>query len=78
MSVLATHYNNDGLVKLLESARNAPRSSKLVKRLEAEQKWLTKETPDDLFKRLKLDKMENDVLISPQLKTWINYMKEYN
>ncbi|KAG3150856.1 hypothetical protein PI126_g11275 [Phytophthora idaei] len=76
MSVLATHYNSDGLVKLLESARNAPGPSKLVK--EAEQKWLTKETPDDLFKRLKLDKMENDELISPQLKTWINYMKEYN
>ncbi|KAG3192945.1 hypothetical protein PC128_g10373 [Phytophthora cactorum] len=78
MSVLATHYDSEGLVNILEAATNVPASSKVVKRLETEQKWLTKDTPDELFKRLKLDKAGNDVVINPQLKTWISYMKEYN
>ncbi|KAG3109272.1 hypothetical protein PI125_g11065 [Phytophthora idaei] len=78
MSVLATHYNSEGLVNILKAATNVPASSKVVKRLKTEQKWLTKDTLDELFKRLKLDKAGNDVLINPQLKTWISYMKEYN
>ncbi|KAF4137097.1 hypothetical protein GN958_ATG13681 [Phytophthora infestans] len=78
MSVLAAHYDSDGLIKMLESAKNVPGSAKLIRELETEQKWLAKGTPDAFFKQLKLDKFDDDVLSNPQLKTWINYMKEYN
>ncbi|ETN20237.1 hypothetical protein PPTG_03281 [Phytophthora nicotianae INRA-310] len=78
ISVLAKHYDSEALAKMMESAKDVPQSAKLVKLLETEQKWMTKETPDNLFKRLKLDQMENHVLSNTQLKTWINYMKEYN
>ncbi|ETK81555.1 hypothetical protein L915_12949 [Phytophthora nicotianae] len=78
ISVLAKHYDSEALAKMMESAKDVPQSAKLVKLLETEQKWMTKETPDNLFKRLKLDQMGNHVLSNTQLKTWINYMKEYN
>ncbi|KAI9990814.1 hypothetical protein PInf_018418 [Phytophthora infestans] len=78
MSVLAAHYDSDGLIKMLGSAKNVPGSAKLIRQLETEQKWLVKGTPDAFFKQLKLDKFDDDVLSNPQLKTWINYMKEYN
>ncbi|KAL3657659.1 hypothetical protein V7S43_017461 [Phytophthora oleae] len=74
MSVLGTYYTSTELTKILEVA--AP--SKLVKRLEAEQKWLGKDTPDELFKILKLDKAGDELLSSPQFKTWVTYMKEFN
>ncbi|ETP39432.1 hypothetical protein F442_13100, partial [Phytophthora nicotianae P10297] len=41
-------------------------------------KWMAKGTPNDYFKQLKLDKVGKDVLSNPQLKTWLNYVKEYN
>ncbi|KAI9990832.1 hypothetical protein PInf_018444 [Phytophthora infestans] len=78
MSVLATQYDSERLVKVLESAKNVPSSAKLVKRLELEQKVLLKEAPDDVFKRLGLNTIENGMLSSPQLKTFINYVKEFN
>ncbi|ETO70187.1 hypothetical protein F444_13307, partial [Phytophthora nicotianae P1976] len=78
MSVLAKQYDSEGLVKLLQSAKNNPSWSKLVLQLETEQKWMAKGTPNDYFKQLKLDKVGKDVLSNPQLKTWLNYVKEYN
>ncbi|ETM37851.1 hypothetical protein L914_15725 [Phytophthora nicotianae] len=78
ISVLAKHYDNDGLVKMLEAAKNVPGSSNIVKRLETEHKWLTKGTPDEVFKRLKLDEAGDSLLSRPQFQTWANYLKEYN
>ncbi|ETP11281.1 hypothetical protein F441_13190, partial [Phytophthora nicotianae CJ01A1] len=78
MSVLAKQYDSEGLVKLLQSAKNNPSWAKLVQQLETEQKWMAKGTPNDYFKQLKLDKVGKDVLRSTQLKTWLNYVKEYN
>ncbi|KAF1794890.1 hypothetical protein GQ600_12138 [Phytophthora cactorum] len=54
MSVLATHYDSEGLVNILEVATNVPASSKVVKRLETEQEWLTKDTPDDMASTAKI------------------------
>ncbi|ETO70163.1 hypothetical protein F444_13331 [Phytophthora nicotianae P1976] len=76
ISVLTKHYDSEALAKMMESAKDVPQSAKLVKLLETEQKWMTKETPDNLFKRLKLDQMENHVLSNTQLKTWIGVQCE--
>ncbi|POM61755.1 RxLR effector family protein [Phytophthora palmivora] len=75
LSALKNHYNKEDLAKMVDAAKKTPGLEKKVERLEIEQ---TKDIPDELFKRLKLDKAGGHLLDHPGLNTWINFIKGYN
>ncbi|POM78959.1 RxLR effector family protein, partial [Phytophthora palmivora] len=75
LSALKNHYNKEDLAKMIDAAKKTPGLEKKVERLEIEQ---TKDKPDELFKRLKLDKAGENLLDHPGLNTWINFIKGYN
>nr|ANW82094.1 suppressor of RNA silencing [Phytophthora infestans] len=77
IAALRTHYTDDILPKLLESAKNVPKTSGLATKMQMEH-WVASKTPSQMFQFLRLDKVRNGVLDDPTLSIWINYMKLYN
>jgi hypothetical protein len=78
IATLASHYSSQELTKILEAAKKVPGTTKLSTRLEGELRWMSKDSPAQYFTRLALDKQGNKLLESPELTTWINYMKLFN
>ncbi|POM75861.1 Avirulence protein (Avh) [Phytophthora palmivora] len=79
--VLRAHYSDDVLSKIFEAGKSIKSLTRDVKRMEAtyfQQLLGSGKTPDDVFVLLKLDKTGDDLLSSPQLNTFTNYMKMFN
>ncbi|POM61848.1 Secreted RxLR effector peptide protein [Phytophthora palmivora] len=82
-ATLKTHYSSDAISKMIEAGKVVKGAGTIgvAKRLEATQiqTWLgSKSTPDDVFQLLKLDEVGDDLLASPQLNTFTNYMNVFN
>ncbi|KAG7378421.1 hypothetical protein PHYPSEUDO_010121 [Phytophthora pseudosyringae] len=80
-TTLASHYGDDGLAKIIQAAKKAPKTAKYGSRLEFEQiqRWLAREkTPEEVLKLLKLDRMRYDLFDQPQLFTWVKYVDDFN
>ncbi|KAE9072080.1 hypothetical protein PF010_g25629 [Phytophthora fragariae] len=80
-ATLATHYSDDVLARMVESAKKVKTTAGTAKRVEATQiqSWLgRKQTPDNVFKLLKLDSAGDDVLANPALNTWATYLNTFN
>ncbi|POM62674.1 Avirulence protein (Avh) [Phytophthora palmivora] len=81
LSTLLKNYREDQVAKMIEAAKKVSSTQALVKRLEFEliHRWLgQRNTPDEVFKLLKLDEVGDKLLESPQLNTWIRYVDDYN
>ncbi|KAG3139659.1 hypothetical protein PI124_g8638 [Phytophthora idaei] len=81
VTTLASHFEYDGLAKIIEAAKAVPKTAKLAKRLEFEliQPWLAQEkNPDEVFQLLKLDVMRYDLFEKPELFTWVKYVDDFN
>ncbi|GMF55261.1 unnamed protein product [Phytophthora fragariaefolia] len=81
IEMLTKYYGDGGISKIIETARKAPATQNIAKRLEAEQVqlWLkTNRLPEDVFTLLSLDRAGDELLATPQFKTWTKYINYYN
>jgi hypothetical protein len=78
IATLRASYKSEDLTKMLNAAKKTPRMASVARRVEADQRWAMKDTPENFFLQLKLGKMGDDLIGSPQLTTWVSFMKEYN
>nr|QMU24872.1 PaRXLR48 [Phytophthora agathidicida] len=78
--IFISAYGEFKFVKLLSSADDAVSPVTQKFKEEVIQKWLELTTPpNDVFKQLKLDKVGiDDILSSPLLSTWVQYMNQFN
>ncbi|KAF1791255.1 hypothetical protein GQ600_3761 [Phytophthora cactorum] len=80
VTTLASHFEYDGLAKIIEAAKAVPKSAKFAKRLEFEliQRWLLKKKPGRSLQLLKLDVMRYDLFEKPELFTLVKYVDDFN
>ncbi|KAF1778268.1 hypothetical protein GQ600_8128 [Phytophthora cactorum] len=81
MKTVRKSYDDKALINMIKSALKASSTEKLAKRVEDElfRSWHgSRNTPDGIFKRLKLDDAGSMLLASPLLSTWIRYSTTYN
>lgn len=81
IKTLTAHYGDDGLAKIIESAKQVPATAKRGTRLQTEQihLWLAQEkTPDNVFSMMKLDKAGAELFKQPQAITWAKYVDAFN
>ncbi|KAE9260880.1 hypothetical protein PR003_g34166, partial [Phytophthora rubi] len=81
IATLTAQYGDDGLAKIIEAAKRVPSTEDIAKRVQTEQlqRWLVgQKSTDEVFGLLALDKAADSLLASPQLNTWISYMKLFN
>ncbi|ETP36075.1 hypothetical protein F442_15874 [Phytophthora nicotianae P10297] len=63
------------------NAKEIPAMEQLATKLQADQlqRWLAnRDTPDDIFRALKLNAAVDDVLANPLLNTWATYLEDFN
>eukprot|EP00644_Phytophthora_capsici_P009941 jgi/Phyca11/119626/e_gw1.39.150.1 len=80
ITTLTAHYDDDGLAKIIEAAKQVPSTATMAKRLQTEQiqRWLTQEkSTDTVFTLLKLDQAGDDVFLQPQIQTWVKYVEGF-
>ncbi|KAE8888825.1 hypothetical protein PF002_g12426 [Phytophthora fragariae] len=88
VSTLTAHYGDDGLARIIESAKQvsgitkeASDTAAFAKRLQTEQmyRWLeNRETPEDVFDLLKLNKAGYKIFDKPEVNSWMKYVDTYN
>ncbi|KAF4029606.1 hypothetical protein GN244_ATG18701 [Phytophthora infestans] len=81
IATLTAHYGDDGMAKLIETAKQMPSTAKTARRLESEltQLWLgRKKSVDDVFKLLKLDETGDQLFTQPQIVAWAKYVDDFN
>ncbi|KAG7384314.1 hypothetical protein PHYPSEUDO_002779 [Phytophthora pseudosyringae] len=81
IATLTAHYQDQGVLRIIEAAKNVPSMATAAKRVEAEQiqLWLKNyRTPDSLLTLLSLDKAGDQLLASPRFQTWSKFTKYYN
>ncbi|KAL3658914.1 hypothetical protein V7S43_016055 [Phytophthora oleae] len=81
MTTLMKHYDDDALAKMIMAAYDVPSTKNLARRLHAEllRGWLQRrETPDDVYFLLKLDKVQDKLLETPLFDVWGKFMISYN
>ncbi|KAE9066004.1 hypothetical protein PF010_g27980 [Phytophthora fragariae] len=74
-------HEEDAVVAMIGAAKKNPSTEKLATKLQTEQidDWLiNKDTPDEIFNALKLDKSVDNLLTHPSFDTWATYMQEFN
>ncbi|GMF31398.1 unnamed protein product [Phytophthora lilii] len=74
-------YGDAGLAKILVAAKDVSGTKTMATNLQSAQftRWMTnKQSPDDIFKFLKLDKAGDGLLESVLLNPWTEFMKRYN
>ncbi|KAF4027666.1 hypothetical protein GN244_ATG20718 [Phytophthora infestans] len=80
IATLTSHYKDDGLAKIIEAAKQVRATAGLAKRVQTEQiyRWLlAKETPDSVFKLLKLEDTAESLFTQPQIVPWAKFVDEY-
>ncbi|KAG7375739.1 hypothetical protein PHYPSEUDO_015397 [Phytophthora pseudosyringae] len=81
IKTLTSHYGDEGLAKIIETAKQASSTAAIAKRLQTEQiqRWLVQEkSPDDVFTLMKLDKAGDQLFQQPQVVTWAKYVVDFN
>ncbi|ETL33139.1 hypothetical protein L914_14286 [Phytophthora nicotianae] len=81
IKTLTSHYGDDGVAKIIETAKQVPATATVAKRLQTEQiqRWITQDiSPDDVFKLLKLNKAGDKLFEQPQVVTWAKYLDDFN
>ncbi|POM73578.1 Secreted RxLR effector peptide protein [Phytophthora palmivora] len=81
IETLTTHYGDEGLAKIIEAAKLVPATAGLAKRVQTEQiqRWLVAgETPEGVYKLLKLDEAGQSLFEQPQIVTWAKYLDNFN
>ncbi|KAL3658917.1 hypothetical protein V7S43_016058 [Phytophthora oleae] len=89
VTILTTHYGNQGLTKIIEAglASTSKKTVATAKHLQTEQiqYWMAHgRTPESIFGVLKLDEflpftwISSDLFEKPGLKTWIRYLDDFN
>ncbi|EGZ15106.1 hypothetical protein PHYSODRAFT_286249 [Phytophthora sojae] len=81
ISTLTAHYGDDGLAKIIESAKLVPDTGTFAKRLQTEQmyRWMTQgEAPKDVFRLLRLNKAGYKLFEMPQVNAWMKYVDTFN
>ncbi|KAG2883764.1 hypothetical protein PC129_g5862 [Phytophthora cactorum] len=81
ISAFARNYDKEALAKLLVAAKKVPSTEKLATKLQTDQiqRWLdNKDSPNGIFKALRLDDVAEDVLTSPLFNTWTTYLDAFN
>ncbi|ETM56476.1 hypothetical protein L914_00565 [Phytophthora nicotianae] len=74
-------YGEVKLAEMIETAIKTSTAETIAKRLQEQQnlQWLSKQkSPDDVFKLLKLDKLNSAVLSDVKLSAWLSYVKDFN
>nr|7XVK_B Chain B, RxLR effector protein PSR2 [Phytophthora sojae] len=81
LKTLVSRYSDEVLSGMIAAAKKSSKTESIATKLETEQMrtWLAaKKTPDDMFLVFKLNKAGDDILSSPLLSAWTNYMKLSN
>ncbi|ETO85872.1 hypothetical protein F444_00539 [Phytophthora nicotianae P1976] len=76
-----TNSDDAFLAKMFVNAKEIPAMEQLATKLQADQlqRWLAnRDTPDDIFRALKLNAAVDDVLANPLLNTWATYLEDFN
>ncbi|KAK1941083.1 hypothetical protein P3T76_007789 [Phytophthora citrophthora] len=80
-SKLAGTYDQVTLSSMLEAAKHVPSTKKIASYLQGQQNqhWLSDgKSTDDIFKLLKLDTPDLNILIDPRLDAWTSFMRAFN
>ncbi|ETL33016.1 hypothetical protein L916_14470, partial [Phytophthora nicotianae] len=81
IATLTAHYGDDGMVKIIEAAKQVPSTATIAKRLESEltQFWLgQKYSVDDVFKLLNLERAGDQLFVKPEVVAWVRYVDDFN
>ncbi|KAL3663753.1 hypothetical protein V7S43_011168 [Phytophthora oleae] len=81
IKTLISHFDDDGVARLIQKAMQGDSTAKMAKRLEFEQfqRWLGQEkTPKEVLTLLKLDNNRYDLFEKPELLTWVKYLDDWN
>ncbi|KAG7376130.1 hypothetical protein PHYPSEUDO_014401 [Phytophthora pseudosyringae] len=81
VSALTYNFNDDILLRVLDKAKNVPRTEKLVTKLLTDllQHWLSiGNTPVHAFRTMILSREVDNFLTVPQLSTWVKYLQDFN
>ncbi|POM62673.1 Avirulence protein (Avh) [Phytophthora palmivora] len=80
LQLFSKHYDgDDAFLKVLVSAENANSVGATKLKNEMVKSWLDQPNhPANVFKALKLDEAGDNLLSSPILSTWVQYMKAFN
>ncbi|OWY97031.1 RxLR effector protein [Phytophthora megakarya] len=81
IAMLATHYDDATVAKMIEAVQKVPSTAHVGKILHKEQLlgWLnTGKTPENVFKLLKLDSGADDLVANPTLYTMTSYLNVFN
>ncbi|ETI38142.1 hypothetical protein F443_16029 [Phytophthora nicotianae P1569] len=76
-----TNFDDAFLAKMFVNAKEIPAMEQLATKLQADQlqRWLAnRDTPDDIFRALKLNAAVDDVLANPLLNIWATYLEDFN
>ncbi|OWZ24727.1 Avirulence (Avh) protein [Phytophthora megakarya] len=79
--ILTARYKDEGLLKMLETAENIPKTKNVATKLldEQVQHWAaTGKSPDDVFMLYKMNTAADKVFENARWKSWVNYVKLYN
>eukprot|EP00644_Phytophthora_capsici_P005553 jgi/Phyca11/538616/estExt2_Genewise1Plus.C_PHYCAscaffold_20101 len=77
-TVLRAQYGDERLTKLVAKASEVASTKEIAAKLQLDVWHMNGQTSDEVFKILKLDKMGDKVFESPELKTWVTYVRKLN
>ncbi|KAF4128261.1 hypothetical protein GN958_ATG22562 [Phytophthora infestans] len=78
---IAAHYGDDALFAMLEAAKKVQLTENVASRLQAERikRLLSSDrSPTYVFKAFNLHETGDNLLSTPMLKTWFNYLESFN
>ncbi|KAG1696908.1 hypothetical protein DVH05_017816 [Phytophthora capsici] len=75
-TVLRAQYGDQGLTKLVSKASQVASTKEIVAKLQRNVWRMNGQTSDEVFNLLKLDKMGDKLFESPELRTWVVYVRK--
>ncbi|KAE9319229.1 hypothetical protein PR003_g18018 [Phytophthora rubi] len=81
LATLTTHYDDEGLTRVLDAAKKVEATKSIATNLETAQiqHWLSaRKTPDNVFTILNLDKAGDNLLASPLFTTFTKFTDAYH
>ncbi|KAG2856501.1 hypothetical protein PC129_g13062 [Phytophthora cactorum] len=80
LTLLAKHYDDVDLGKMLEAAKKVPSTESIAAKLQSELKASVAggKSPENFFRILKLDDTGTELFKSPEFPKWISYVDDFN
>ncbi|KAG3100395.1 hypothetical protein PI124_g14929 [Phytophthora idaei] len=78
LDMFSKTYGDNGVAKMVEMGVRVPTTQKVSSNLRRQllRKWeINEQSPEDVFKLLKLDEAGNDLFATPQMNTWYSFIK---